>query len=328
MPRAPWAATLLAAIACLATTITSQTHAQTTNLTIMVFQGMQNLPQLAAKSQGFFAKRGLDVDIRLAPDSDELRDGLAHGRYQIVHAGVDNAVAMADVAKVDIAIVMGGDNGFNRLIVQPDIKSYADLRGKTVIVDAPDTAFAFLLYEMLRKNGLNKGDYDIRPVGAVFRRLEVMLKDKTAAAAMLNMPFTLRAAAAGLGDLGSAVEALGPYQGTGAFVLRSWAAGNSDVLVRYLQAYIEGLRWGIDPKNRAEATKLYIDALKLNEQMAGRTLEVAAHPTDGLTRDARFDLEGFRNVLGLRATVMKQSTVPAPEKYLDASYYTKALAGL
>ena len=132
---------------------------------------------------------------------------------------------MVEVAKVDVAIVMGGDNGFNRLIVQPEIKSYADLRGKTVIVDAPDTAFAFLMYEMLRKNGLNKGDYEVKPVGASFRRFEVMLKDKTAAAAMLNMPFTLRAATAGLGDLGSAVEALGPYQGTGAFVLRSWAAG-------------------------------------------------------------------------------------------------------
>ena len=150
-----------------------------------------------------------------------------------MHAGVDNAVAMVEVAKIDVAIAMGGDNGFNRLIVQPEIKSYADLRGKTVIVDAPDTAFAFLMYEMLRKNGLNKGDYEVRPVGASFRRFEVMLKDKTAAAAMLNMPFTLRATSAGLGDLGSAVAALGPYQGTGSFVLRSWASANSDVLVRY-----------------------------------------------------------------------------------------------
>jgi ABC-type nitrate/sulfonate/bicarbonate transport system substrate-binding protein len=173
-------ATLLAAVAGIATALISPLQAQTTNLTIMVFQGMQNLPLLAAQSQGFFAKRGLNVDVRIAPDSDELREGLAHGRYQIVHAGVDNAVAMAEVAKIDIAIVMGGDNGFNRLIVQPEIKSYADLRGKTVIVDAPDTAFAFLMYEMLRKNGLNKGEYEVRPVGASFRRLDAMLKDKSA----------------------------------------------------------------------------------------------------------------------------------------------------
>jgi ABC-type nitrate/sulfonate/bicarbonate transport system substrate-binding protein len=329
MPRFRWAAMLITAVAGLTIAKASPLQAQTTNLTIMVFQGMQNLPLLVAKNQGFFAKRGLDVDIRIAPNSDELREGLAHGRYQIVHAGVDNAVAMAEVAKIDIAIVMGGDNGFNRLIVQPEIKSYADLRGKTVIVDAPDTAFAFLMYEMLRKNGLGKGDYEVRPVGASFKRLEVMLQDKTAAAAMLNMPFTLRAAAAGLGDLGSAVEALGPYQGTGAFVLRTWAAKNSGVLVGYIQAYIEGLRWGVDQKNRSEAIKLYVDALKLNEAMAARTLAIAAHPTDGLTRDAQLDLNGFKNVLGLRANVMKQGgPTPAAEKYLDSSYYKKALAGL
>jgi ABC-type nitrate/sulfonate/bicarbonate transport system substrate-binding protein len=326
MARTRWS--FVAAIAACMTAIFSPTAAQkTTELTIMVFQGMQNLPLLAAQSQGFFAKRGLKVDIRIAPDSDELRHGLAAGRYQIVHAGVDNAVAMVEVVKNDVIIAMGGDNGFNRLVVQPEIKSYADLRGKTVIVDAPDTAFAFLMYEMLRKNGLNKGDYEVRPVGASFRRFEVMLKDKTAAAAMLNMPFTLRATSAGLGDLGSAVAALGPYQGTGSFVMRSWASANAAVLVNYYQAYIEGLRWGVDPKNKAEAVKLYVGALKLNEDMAARTWDVAAHPTDGLTRDAAVDVEGFRNVLQLRATVTK-STASPPKKYLDLSYYKKALAGL
>jgi hypothetical protein len=33
--------------------------------------------------------RGLSVDIRIAPGSEELRNG----RYQIVHTAVDNAVA-------------------------------------------------------------------------------------------------------------------------------------------------------------------------------------------------------------------------------------------
>jgi hypothetical protein len=30
--------------------------------------------------------------------------------------------------------------------VRPEIKSYADIRGKTVVVDAPNTAFALILY--------------------------------------------------------------------------------------------------------------------------------------------------------------------------------------
>ena len=51
----------------------------------MVFQGVQNLPLFAAQTKGFFAKRGLAVDMKFTPTSDELRNGLAEGRYQIVH---------------------------------------------------------------------------------------------------------------------------------------------------------------------------------------------------------------------------------------------------
>src|SRR4051812_30388802 len=135
---------ILAAATALIATAGSSFAQAPTPLTVMVFQGMQNLPLFAAQSQGLFAKRGLAVDLKIAPNSDEARDGLAANRHQIVHAGVDNAVAMAEVAKIDVAIVMGGDNGFNRLIVQPDVKNYADLYAKTVIVDAVDTAYAFV----------------------------------------------------------------------------------------------------------------------------------------------------------------------------------------
>src|SRR3954463_11389206 len=145
-----------------------------TRLTIMVFQGIQNLPLFAAQTKGCFARRGLEVEIKIAPTSDEMRNGLAEGRYQIVHGAVDNAVAMAEGAGKDIAIVNGGDNGFNELFVQPEIASYADLRGRTVIVDAINTAYAFQLYDMLEQNGLKKGDYDVKVVGATFRRLEAM----------------------------------------------------------------------------------------------------------------------------------------------------------
>src|SRR2546423_351010 len=183
--------------------------AQETKLVIIVFQGPQNLPLLFAQSKGFFAKRGLAVDMKIAPNSDELRNGLADGRYQIVHAGVDNAIAMAEVAKKDIAVVLGGDTGLNHLIVQADINSVPDLRGKTVIVDSPSTAFAFQLYKMLEQHGLKKGDYEVKATGASFVRRDAMLKEKDYKAAILNPPFTVQLQKAGLRDMGSAVKALG-----------------------------------------------------------------------------------------------------------------------
>ena len=85
----------------------------------------------------------------------------------MAHSAIDNAFALKDKANVDIAVVIGGDNSFNHLMVQPDIKSLADIKGKTVVVDAINTAYAFQLYEMLRQKGLNKGDYEVKSVGGL-----------------------------------------------------------------------------------------------------------------------------------------------------------------
>jgi ABC-type nitrate/sulfonate/bicarbonate transport system substrate-binding protein len=311
------AATMAAMVAAVLLAAGQLARAQDAKLTIMVFPGMQNLALFAAQQKGFFAQRGLAVDIKMAASSDEQRAGLADGRWQVIHAGIDNAVAMAEVAKVDIAIVCGGDN----------IKSFADLRGKTMVVDAPDTAYAFQLYEILKRNGVPKGDYGVKPVGATLKRLAAMQEDKALSASMMNPPFSLLAMKGGMKDLGAAASLLGAYQATGGAVLRSWAKANSDVLVKYLQAYVEGLRWSLDPRNKDEATKLFADNLKLPGEIAAATYAVAADPADGLAKDAKFDMEGFRNVLALRAD-WTGAAPGAPEKYLDLSYYQKALAGL
>jgi ABC-type nitrate/sulfonate/bicarbonate transport system substrate-binding protein len=306
------------------------TSAVDLKLTVMVFQGMQNLPLLAAQARGFFAGRGLSVDIKNAPNSVELREGLAQGRYQVVHSAVDNAIAMAEASNIDIAVVLGGDNGFNHLFAQSGIRSVEELRGKMVVVDAPDTAYALQLYRMLEQRGLEKGAYDIKPVGAGAKRLETMQRDRRAAAAMLNPPFSVLAARAGFTDLGTAVAAIGPYQGTAGYVRRDWAKANDDALVRYIAAYIEGLRWALDAANRREAVALIVSALRLSDDVAEQCLEIAAGPTDGLAKDAALDLAGFTNVLKLRAELLGQwgGTPPVADKYIELSYYRRALGTL
>lgn len=301
-----------------------------TALTVMVFQGVQNLPLCAAQHKGFFANRGLVVDQRIAPNSQELRDGLAQGRYQIVHTSVDNAIAMAEQAKIDITVVLGGDNGWNDLFVQPEIKTYADLRHKTVAVDAPDTAFAFQLYDMLKRNGVDKSEIIVKPVGATRFRVQAMTTDKNIAAAMLNLPFSLQAEQAGLRKLATAVDVIGPYLSTTGFVLRRWGQENRDTLVRYLQAYIEGLRWAMAPANSTEAIALLANGLNISTDMAARSYAVAVDRQNGFMPDARIDMAGFRNVLKLRAELHGDwgGVAPAPEAYVDLSYYEAALAGL
>jgi ABC-type nitrate/sulfonate/bicarbonate transport system substrate-binding protein len=298
-----------------------------TALSVMVFPGTQTLPLFAAAARGLFATRSLAVDLKAAPNSAEQRAGLAAGRYQIVHGAADQCVAMIEAAKVDAVIVAGGDDGFNHLFVQPDIARIADLRGRTLVADVANTGWSFVLYDILQRNGVARSEVAIHEAGAPFRRFEAMRDDRTTAAAILNPPFAMHARRAGLKDMGATVAWVGPYLGTVPYVLRAWAHANAETLMAYLAAGIEGLRWALDPANRAEAVKLIAASLSVPADIAAEIHAVAADPASGLAADAAFDLEGFKTVLKLRAGFEGRAVAP-PDKYFDLSFHRRALASL
>ncbi len=297
-----------------------------TQLTVMVFPGTQTLPLFAAQANGFFARRGLAIDVKPAPNSEEQRKGLAEGRYQIVHGAADQCVALVG-AGIDAAIVAGGDNGFNHLFVQPEITGIADLRGKTLVADVANTGWSFVLYEILRRHGLQRGDYSIHEAGAPFRRFEAMRNDKAMAAAILNPPFAIHARRAGLKDMGPVADQVGAYLGTVPYVLRSWARANTETLVAYLAACIEGLRWVLDPVNKDKAAPLIAERLNVSPDIAADILGIASEARSGLAKDAAFDLEGLRTVLKLRAD-FDDRAASAPDRYFDLSWYRRALSAL
>ena len=115
---------------------------------------------------------------------------------------------------------------------------------------------------------------------------------------MMNPPFSIRAEKAGLKSIDTAAAALGAYQGSSAFVLRTWGAANADALTKYVQAYVEGLRWMLKPENKSEAVALLAERLKLPQDIAALAFDATLK---GFNPDGALNMEGFRNVLKLRA---------------------------
>jgi ABC-type nitrate/sulfonate/bicarbonate transport system substrate-binding protein len=295
-----------------------------------VFPGAQALPMMAGVQQGIFERHGIKLELLFTTTSQEQRDGLASGDFQVAHAAVDNAVAMVERARHDVIIVTGGDSSMNEFFVQPDVRSIADLKGRTVIVDAPNTAYALQAKKILRMNGLKDTDYTLKTVGGTLFRYRAMREDKSHAASMLNPPFSIDAPGAGLKSLGRAVDLIGPYQATGAWVLRKWASANPETLERYIAAFIESTRWAVAPANKDAAAKLLAERFKLQPEVAARTWDLLADPKFGLARDGRFDVAGFRNVLALRAEIEGDwgGTPPPIDKFVDLSFYEAALKRL
>jgi ABC-type nitrate/sulfonate/bicarbonate transport system substrate-binding protein len=289
------------------------------------------LPVVAAEMNGTFAKFGIEVEVNPAPNSDAMRAALAEAKADIAHAAVDNSVAMVELTGADVVIVIGGEGSLNELFVQPDIHSAAELRGKTLIVDAVNTAYALQMKKILLLNGLQAGrDYEMKPYGATPQRLVAMREHKEFACWILGPPATMVNKHEGCVIIGSTQKLIGPYQSYGAFVQRKWASEHKDTLVRYLAAYIEAQRWLMAPANKQKVIELMMKESKIPADVAQETYAVLIEGPGGYAADARFDLDGFKNVLKLRAEVEGQwgGHPPAPEKYYDSSYYFEALARL
>jgi ABC-type nitrate/sulfonate/bicarbonate transport system substrate-binding protein len=325
--------TRLACLAILTSALLgSSTLAQVPTQKIKVLTLLGRPVQFAvAEKQGLFSEYGIEVETANKGNSEELRADLAAGKGDLAYLAVDNAVAMVELAHQDVVIVMGGEGSQNELIAQPEIKSVKDLRGKMLIVDAPNTAYALQMKKILLLNGMQAGkDYEMKPFGATPQRLIAMREHKDYAGSMLGPPSSLVAKSEGFVSLGSVQELIGPYQAAGFFTLRKWAQGHRDALLPFLAAIIEAQRWITAPANKQQVIDLWTKEYHLAPEVAAENYETTITRPGGFARDARFDLEGFKNVLKLRAEVEGQwgGHPPPPEKYYDPSFYFEALAKL
>jgi ABC-type nitrate/sulfonate/bicarbonate transport system substrate-binding protein len=283
-----------------------------------------------AQANGIFAKFGLNIEIprSAAGGSEEVRRWLASSELDLADYGVDNAIAMVENAGVDVILVAATDYTPTELVAQPEIKSIAGLRGKVVLVDAPNTQNALALKKILSSAGLNAGtDYQMKEAGGTSARVAAMLKQKDYAATMASGQTAAQARQRGLVSLATTSNIVGPMLRYGVFTRRQWAKENSDTLVQYLAAHITAQRWIVNPENKNKVIEMVMQQRKLSRDLAAGLYEMDIGP-DGLAKDAAIDVARFSNVLKFRAEVEGSwgGKAPSPDRYYDASYHKKALA--
>ena len=57
-----------------------------TQIRVNAFPGFSYLALYVADAKGFFTRRGLDVQIRFTPNSQEQREGLARGAFETMRS--------------------------------------------------------------------------------------------------------------------------------------------------------------------------------------------------------------------------------------------------
>jgi ABC-type nitrate/sulfonate/bicarbonate transport system substrate-binding protein len=324
---------VLGLIALLLVSCTSAPPAPPKPVNLIVFPGGFNWPVWVAQEKGFFEKNGIEVRITPTPSSVFQLTNLIDGKFDIAMTAIDNLIAyregQGEVPKLgpDLFAFMGGDNGFLRLVTVPEVKSFGDLRGKELSVDALTTGYAFVLLEILERNGLQKDrDYKTPAAGGVLQRFQALMEKKHAGTLLLS-PFEVQAEARGFNRLANAIDVLGRYQGLVGGTRKAWAEQNRDAVVGYIRAFSDAVDWLYEPGNRDEAIAIFLKNLpNANAQAAQTAYKVLLSPTDGFQKKARIDMEGVKTVLALRSKYgQPRKALSDPTPYYDPSFYDAAM---
>ena len=298
-----------------------------------MFPGGFNWGLYVAIDRGLFAQRGLNVAIEATPNSVAQMTGLAAGRFEIALTAVDNIVAYVEGhgearigAQPEFFAFMGSDSGFLSLVGRPEIAGVAGFSGRTLSVDALTTGYAFVLLEVLRRGGLERGDYDLRRVGGMVQRFN-SLCDRNEDGTLLSAPYNVLAKDRGLIELVRATAVLGPYQGNVAAARRSWADANPAAVIAFIGGYHEAIAWLYEPANREQAIGILMRHLpQLPRTVAAASFAELLSPADGFFRDCDISLQGMQCVLELRSRHGSGARPLAdPLKYCDLRYHRSAV---
>jgi ABC-type nitrate/sulfonate/bicarbonate transport system substrate-binding protein len=299
---------------------------------LMVFPGAFNWPIWVGKDRGLFADNGVLVQVAETPGSVVQWTSLANGDSDLAITLMDNVVAYregqgeAPVTVPDAIAVMASDaTVMPTLVTRPDIKTYADLRGQTLSVDAVLTGLALVLFGLLEKGGLKSSDYKIVRTGGAIQRFEG-LKRREFAGALFNPPFSKQLEALGFRSLDTAASLMPNYQGHVVAVRQSWAEANKQTLVGFIRGLSGAVDWLYEPGNRKDAFSIFEKHTPGAGPDAARVAySVLFDPQLGFSKTGEVDLEGIVQILKLRSRFGSPlKKLGTPQTYFDSRYLEAA----
>ncbi len=273
---------------------------------------------LVAQHKGFFAKEGLEVGFHLVGLCPDHNRELAEGVWPITMSSADTMLARATQDGVDFVIFMEAEQGLDvQLVAKPEIKAFADLRGKVFAADPVDSNFDLVRNKIMLDHGVAESDYDIKILGNSHHRLAGFLEGKVSAA-MLAPPSTEKALAAGGHIMAEGEDYVKDWPIVCGWGLRSWAEANRPLLVRYIRAYAAATDWLLLPQNREETLALVMAEEKLSRHRAELTYKyVVPH--------CAIDPEAIRKNIELRIDLgYYKPPHKTAEAFYDMSYWSEA----
>jgi ABC-type nitrate/sulfonate/bicarbonate transport system substrate-binding protein len=279
-----------------------------------------------AQRKGLFTREGINLKIVLIEGgADNMMVALNKGAVEITRTATPYLIQSVLAGSEGVAIAGETLTPIYSLIAKPEIKTFADLKGKVVGLSLAVDTISISTRKLMAKNGLKEADFKVKELVGTPARAACLRKGECDAVP-LGQPEDLVLLKEGYQRLGVSTDAVPNFLFTVSAVKKSWGEKNRDVLVRYVRGLASAFRFMRDPMNRDEVVRMAIDTTGSSEEIIRQTLALYFEPDRGVVpKQAELDVKGLGQVIQFMAEAGElKPPLPMPDRFVDLQYLKAA----
>jgi NitT/TauT family transport system substrate-binding protein len=285
-----------------------------------------------AEQKGLFRKHGIDAEVIVTGQGGVAGiSALLANDIQLVSSAGDALVNAALHGGETVMIAGVINKGLQRIMVRPEIKAPADLRGKRVGVTRIGAVSHSVLLMILRLWNMSPTDVQIMQVGSSPNMLASLDKGGLDAG-VITIPSMFVAEDRGYKVLLDLADTDIFYLQTMVATTRNYVRSNRDKVLRFLKGYLEGIAYF--KQNRRESLEVVKKKLRLSADQE-RNLERAFDLLSAKYYEAMpyTSMRGVETVIGFVERDNPKAKGADPKSFvddsllkeIDASGFVKAL---
>ena len=286
-----------------------------------------SLPVSVAEREGFFRREGLNfrVVVPIPGGSDKMIDALHDDTCDLTHVATPFLIRAALAGSDAVAIAAEFNNPIYSLVAKPEIKSFADLKGKLLGLADEAGTITISTRKLLALHGIRDGDFRVKIIEGTPTRFSCLRRGECVAVP-LGQPQDLLALNEGYRLLGLSTEAVPEFLYTVTAARRSWAEANKDAVLRYVRALASSFKFIRDPANRKAVAKTIVETTGSSAIIAEQTLALYFEPERNvLPRQGELNLNGLTQVIAFMAEAGTiKATLPEAKRFVDLQYLEAA----
>ena len=164
-------------------------------------KSVSSLALYTAQRKGFLARENIDLEVIRLPGVHHMIEGLDKNTVDVSHTATPYLIEGVLKGSGTVGIVGGPANTIFSVIAKPEIKSFADLKGKMFAMSLPVDTISIASRLLLAKHGLKETDYRTTELIGTQTRAKCLI-DGECDAVPLGQPDDIVFAAKGFTKLG------------------------------------------------------------------------------------------------------------------------------